>query len=119
MTRRRLHPQEINQVRHLVDITKVVNDREARRDLPFGDTRPRHKSPVFGVDIVPGDPAGRRSLWLKYCARAGAAVRCSSCYSRALPVAREVVGWWLPHPDLIDQLMDHRVADLLGRRVPP
>src|SRR3984893_9863879 len=119
MTRRRLHPQQINQVRHLVDITKVVDDREARLDLPSGDARPRHKGPVLGIDIVPGDPAGCRSLWLKYRARSGTAVRCSYRYRGTLPIARDIVGWGHPDPDLIDQQMDHRVADLLGRRVPP
>src|SRR5437016_8871716 len=114
-----LHPQQINQLRHLVNIAKIVNDRETRLDLLFGDTRKGHQGAVLGVDIVPGDPAGCCSLWLEYRACAGAAVYCSYRYRSALPVARDVVGWRDPHPDLVDQLMDHRVADLLGCRVNP
>src|SRR5207253_4164978 len=102
----------------MAEIAKVVDHREARLDLLVADAGQRHKGPVFGIDIVPGDAAGRRSFWLKYGARAGAAVGCLYRYRGTLPIARGV-GRGRSHPDLVDQPMDHRVADLLGGCVNP
>src|SRR5689334_20085844 len=103
----------------MAEVTKVADDGEASLDLLFGKPRPRDEGPVLAVDIVPPDPAGRRSLWLEYGARAGAAVRCPYRYRSALPVARNVVGGWDPDPDLVDQPVDDRVSDLLGRSMDP
>src|SRR5215472_720788 len=96
-----------------------MDDCKARLDLPSEDTCLRHQGPVFGIDIVPGDTADRRSLWYKYGGRAGPAVRCSYRYCSALPVAPDVVGRWGSQPDFVDQLMDNRVADFIGCRVDP
>jgi hypothetical protein len=91
-----LHQQQTDQLRDAIGFTKSMNDCEARLDLPFGEPGLRQQGPVLGIDIVPGDPAGRRSLWFKYGARAQAAVRRSYRNCRALPVPRDVFGWGDP-----------------------
>ena len=114
-----LETQEIDQRRDVADVAKIVNDRKACLDLLFGDPRVWHQGPIFRVHIGPGDPTGSCSSWFEYGARAGAAVLCPYRYGGTLPIARDIVGWRVAHPDSIDQLVDYRVGDLLGCSMDP
>ena len=54
------HMQQVGQCRDVRDLAEVVDDLQARFDLPVTQLRPRHQRTVFGIDIGPVDAADAR-----------------------------------------------------------
>ena len=49
--------QQVDQCGDVRDMAEVVDDLQARFDLPIAQLRPRHQRAVFGIDVSPVDTA--------------------------------------------------------------
>jgi hypothetical protein len=49
--------QQVDQCGDVRDMAEVVDDLQARFDLPIAQLRPRHQRAVFSIDVSPVDTA--------------------------------------------------------------
>src|SRR5437870_1860260 len=84
--------QHISQCGDVRNMPKVVDDLQARFDLPVTQLRPRHQPAVFGIDIGPVDAADTGPLRRVDGVREGPAVLGPNGHGRALSVLLDIFG---------------------------
>src|SRR5262249_29476688 len=93
--------QQVGQCRDVRDVAKVVDDLQARFDLPLMQLRPRHQRAVFGIDIGPGNATDAGSFRGVDSVREGPAVLCPNGHRRTLLILLDIFGGWRTNANLV------------------
>jgi hypothetical protein len=103
--------QQVGECGDVPDLAKVVDDLQARFDLPLAQLRLWHQRAVLGVDVGPVNAAPACSLRRVDGVRKDSAVPGANGHGGALFVTLDVFGRRYADSDLVDELLDNRIGD--------